>query len=224
MKTGLLLLLATASAANWIPFDAFRFQPADEAERDPALYEIRQRAVRAAETRDLKTLLPLLSDRISSSLRKGAPSGRDEFVRVWHLDRNSRASALWDKLRDTLRLGGAFVDGEFRAPYVLARWPARFPQLDFFAVVAKSTGLHSAASEGSRVLETLGQEIVGRYDEAATRPGWLSVRAASGTTGFVRAGDVRSPADYRAVFLREKNGWRLALFASGDEETHARPE
>jgi len=123
-----------------------------------------------------------------------------------------------------LRLGGTFEEGQFAAPYVFSRWPARFPHLDFYAVTARSALVYKSASENSGVLETLRQEIVGRFDEMPNPPGWRAVRTPSGITGFVRAEDTRSPLGWRAIFGREQGSWKLKLFAAGDWEAHERFE
>jgi hypothetical protein len=221
-----LVLSSPAPAqARWVPFETFRFQPVDEAGRNPVFLAFRDQLARAVETRDTHGLLDLVSDEIQMSIRDKAKRGKSAFIAEWGLvGAHAHESPLWDKLRETLKLGGAFEEGEFRAPYVWARWPSRFPHLDFFAVLSKSAAVHAKAEESSRTLETLTQEIVGRFDELPNPPGWKAVRAPDGVTGYVRAEDVRSPVDFRALFRREKSGWRLALFAAGDWEAHERFE
>jgi hypothetical protein len=42
------------------------------------------------------------------------------------------------------------------------------------------------------------------------------VRLGDGRTGFVAAGYVRSPVDYRAIFRRRGGQWQLLTFIAGD--------
>jgi len=219
------LLLAPAASARWIPFDAFRFQPVDEAERDGDFHGFRVKLSRVVEERDEKSLPAFLSEGVLSSLTEKSKRGKAAFLHEWRLDNNrARESELWDALRDTLRLGGSFEDGDFLAPYVYSRWPERFPHLDYYAVTTKTAAVHKEANENSRVIETLRQEIVGRFDELPNPKGWRAVRTSTGLTGYVRAEDTRSPLGWRAVFRKEKGEWKLRLFASGDWEAHERLE
>jgi hypothetical protein len=48
------------------------------------------------------------------------------------------------------------------------------------------------------------------------REGWRAVRLPGDRPGYVRAGDVRSPIDYRAGFVRGLEGWRMTFFIAGD--------
>ena len=221
----LCLLFAPEAPARWIPFEAFRFQPVDEAERRPDFEAYRTKLIRVLNARDVPALKALTAENVATSLVGKSPKGWDAFAREWKLEgKEPRQSALWDRLRDTLRLGGSFEGTEFLAPYVFSRWPARFPHLDFYAVTVKKAPVRRKPAENAQVLETLTQEIVGRFDDLPNPPGWRAVRTASGNTGYMSAEDTRSPLDYRAVFRKIQGEWKLALFASGDWEAHERLE
>ena len=225
MLAFLLLLFAPAASGRWIPFDAFRFQSVDEAERDTSFYQYRLKLLTAVDQRDVKALLARVSDTVALSVLDKAKNGKAAFVKKWHLDNGRpRESDLWDSLRDVLRAGGAFDGHYFNAPYVFARWPERFPHLDFYAVTARKAPVYKTASEDSRVLETLRQEIVGRFDDLPNPAEWRAVRTSSGVTGYMRADDTRSPLSWRAVFHKEAAEWKLKLFAAGDWEAHERLE
>jgi hypothetical protein len=221
----LLALLGFAPAeAAWLKFDAFRLQFVDEGERDTSFKEFRYKLSRALETRDLGALKGMVAPTISNELGKSGTLA--EFLKTWKLEdpASQRDSEIWNKLRDAVRLGGSFDGGEFRAPYVFSRWPQRYPPFDFYAVLAKNTPVHQKPQSDSRVLETLTQEIVGRFDALPNGPGWRAVRTPSGTTGYVADSLTRSPLDYRAIFRKLKGEWKLVEFASGDWEAHERLE
>jgi hypothetical protein len=221
----LLLLLAPPAQARWIPYDAFRFQSVDEAEREPSFYHFRLRLITAIEQKDVKALLNFVSESVAMSVLDKSKIGKPAFIKEWHLDNGRpRDSAVWEDLREVLRNGGGFNGHDFEAPYVFGRWPERFPHLDFYAVTARKAPVYKTASEDSRVLETLHQEIVGRFDELPNPIGWRAVRTASGVTGYMRADDLRSPLGWRALFQKENGEWKLKLFGSGDWEAHERLE
>jgi hypothetical protein len=225
MLAFLLLLLAPPAQGRWIPYDAFRFQSVDEAERDTSFYQFRLKLLTAVEQRDVTALLARVSDSVAMSVLDKSKVGKAAFIKEWRLDNGRpRDSDLWENLREVLRNGGAFDGHDFDAPYVFGRWPDRFPHLDFYAVTARKAPVYKTASEDSRVLETLRQEIVGRFDELPNPGGWRAVRTASGVTGYMRAEDLRSPLSWRAVFHKEGGEWKLKLFASGDWEAHERLE
>ena len=45
---------------------------------------------------------------------------------------------------------------------------------------------------------------------------WLKVETLGGKKGFVGAEFVRSPIDYRAIFVKEKGKWKMSTFVAGD--------
>jgi hypothetical protein len=199
---------ATVSLQAKDRFDVFRLQFIDEAERDPSFLEFRKKFLDMVGLRNPRSLLALVDEKISRS-----------FARKWNLDGDSdsaRESQVWEKLRDTLNLGGSFLDGVFVAPFVFANWPTRYAQLDYLAVISRKAVLREKALESSRALETLSMEIVGRYDELPDPPGWRAVRTAKGNVGFLKNEECRSPTDYRARFTRIKGAWKLTSFSAGD--------
>ena len=52
-------------------------------------------------------------------------------------------------------------------------------------------------------------------DLARTPEGWVRVKADAGA-GYVKQAEVRSPLDYRAVFQKTGEGWKLIAFVAGD--------
>jgi len=189
-------------------FDVFRLQFIDEAERDPTFLEFRKKFLDMVGLRSSRALLTLVDEKIARS-----------FAKKWELDAEAQVakeSQVWEKLRETLALGGTFENGVFVAPFVFSRWPQRFPQFDYLAVVSKKAVLKEKPQLSSRAVENLSMEIVGRYDELPDPPGWKAVRTARGKVGFLRNEDCRSPTDYRARFTKINGIWKLSSFTAGD--------
>jgi len=204
----LYLLVSPGSTHAKDRFDTFRLQFIDAAERDPSFLEYRKKFLDMVGLRNTRALLTLVDEKFSRS-----------FAKKWNLDDEpdtARESAVWEKLRETLALGGSFENGVFIAPFVFANWPTRYPQLEYLAVISKKAVLHEKPLESSKAIENLSMEIVGRYDELPDPPGWRAVRTARGNLGFLRNEDCRSPTDYRARFTKINGAWKLTSFSAGD--------
>lgn len=204
----LLIFLLAQPALAKERFDVFRIQFIDAAERDASFLEFRKKFLDMVGLRNTRALLTLVD-----------PKFVPNFSKKWDLDGEpeaSRESPVWEKLRETLALGGSFDNGVFIAPFVFANWPHRYPQLEYLAVITKKAILREKPLESSKAVETLSMEIVGRYDELPDPPGWRAVRTAKGNVGFLRNEDCRSPTDYRARFTKINGAWKLTSFSAGD--------
>ncbi len=209
---GLVLALPSSSQARE-KFDTFRLQFVDEADRDPEFLAFRKTFLDAVGHKDPKELLSMVDEKL-----------RRSFAKRWELDGEApRESKVWESLRETLALGGSFEKGVFVAPYVFSRWPQRYPQLDFLAVTVKKSVMRDRPSERSRALATLSFEIVGRYDRLPDPLLWRAVRLPNGKTGFMKASETRSPADYRARFTKIQGRWKLTSYTAGDINRDERP-
>ncbi len=203
-----LLLCTPLAAFAKGGFDVFRLQYIDEAERDPTFLEFRKKFLDMVGLRSSRALLTLVDEKLARS-----------FAKKWELDADpqvAKESPVWEKLRETLALGGTFENGVFVSPFVFSRWPQRYPQLDYLAVVSKKAVLKEKPQDSSKAVENLSMEIVGRYDELPDPPGWKAVRTARGKVGFLRNEDCRAPTDYRARFTKINGVWKLTSFTAGD--------
>ena len=198
--------------------------PVDEAVRDPGFFAFRARLQRAIAARDTTALLAVLDPSIKLSF--GDDGGPERFREMW-LEPNPRRRGpdVWTRLAEVLALGGRFWnDSSFVAPYTFNPFGSGPPTEGydaFAALIALRDGVPVLA-EARAGADTLAVASFGiltldwREDGEHYDEGWRAVRLPGDRPGYVRAGDVRSPIDYRAGFVRGLEGWRMTFFIAGD--------
>jgi len=206
MKT-LAALLALALAAA--PAAAQTLPPRDECAADADFTRFRAELLDIAARHDGRRLLAIVAEDISFSF--GGEAGRADFAREWGLA-TPETSGLWPVLANALVLG-CTRDGEERAaPYFFQRMPEG---LDPFTSGVARAGARlyrerSNEGEGAVISWAVLAEVTIESD------GWGRVRLADGRTGYIEAGSVISPIDYRAIFGRRAGQWRMVAFIAGD--------
>jgi hypothetical protein len=195
-----------------------KLYPSDEAPRDPALFLARARLLQAVAERDTTALLAAIAQNIKNSF--GGDAGIEDFRERWQLQ--SPDSPLWSTLGRVLSLGGGFFsENTYIAPYVFSEFPKSLDGFEHLAVVGRGVRAHEDPDIESRVVATLSFDVVARdrsRPEAKDSTGrtWVPVRLRGTSRGYVAAGYLRSPIDYRAGLIREAGQWRLAFFVAGD--------
>lgn len=179
---------------------------------DPSFQAFLGELDRAIAGKDSGWLLAIVAEDIDVDFGGGA--GRAWFAETWALDR-PETSRLWAELAAIRRLGCA-SDGE--GGYWL---PSMFRSDAFDDVFAAAVAIrpgatvHTAPDPESEVIATLDWDVLS-VDIWNYEAPWQQVRLADGRTGFVRSTDIRSPIDYRALFVPHAEGWRLQVFIAGD--------
>jgi hypothetical protein len=167
----------------------------------------------AIERRDSAALLAMLDPDIKASF--GGDDGVERFSEMWRLD--SPDSRLWETLSTVLALGGTFTEPDtFTAPYAFATWPDEIDAFENTAIVGRDVRVRAGPSLESAPLTSLSYAIVALAERNADTDAWVAVRLADGRAGFVSRRYVRSPLDYRAIFQKAGDGWRLRAFVAGD--------
>ena len=85
-------------------------------------------------------------------------------------------------------------------------------------VVEDEEAEDAAAGDDAEVIALLSFGVVRsewRHDEPIPE-GWTAVRLEDGTLAYARAGELRSPIDYRAIFMRRGGRWWMSTFIAGD--------
>ncbi len=207
------LLVTTAQGEAKAP--AEKLLPVDEAAKDASFKAFRDKLLDAIDRRDRAFILSIVAADFVSC--EGCEGGND-FQEVWQLD--DPTSELWDTLGTLLRLGGTFEkDGSFTAPYVFSRFPQGLDDnFDYVVAVREAVELREAPQPDAAVLERLSYNIL-RVDDPslfedklqhqAADSDWMHVQSLAGRHGYVKARDVRSPADFHASFVKRQGRWVL---------------
>jgi hypothetical protein len=129
------------------------------------------------------------------------------------------ATEVWGELGTVLALGGRFEgDSTFVAPYTFTDSPDEVDPFEALIALGDAVPFRAAPDPDADVVATLSFGVVRReWDRERTLPeGWTAVRLENGTLAYARSSSVRSPIDYRAIFMRGDGGWRMTVFIAGD--------
>lgn len=191
--------------------------PVDASRNDPQLAGMLRVLVAAAEARDFSPFEKVLSPQAVANY--GGDEGVDGFKRGYHIEDPN--SPFWDAFAEAVKLGGVFLqDDLYTTPYTSGDLPeSADPYLTLVAIGPK-TLLYGAPSDSAPVVadvthQLLEQADIEADDLARTPEGWVRVKADAGE-GYVKQAEVRSPLDYRAVFQKTGEGWKLIAFVAGD--------
>lgn len=193
--------------------------PRDETEHDLSFMEYKLRLYKAIETKELSTLLPLISPTVHVSF--GGETGHKALISMWKLDNQSTKSSFWSKLEGILKMGAVRqrLDGEpiFVAPYTFPDFPGADDGRALI-VTGHSVRLRKTPATNGNVMETLDYDVVHIADSFSYHPDqeWVKIISPKGTEGYVHSSMLRSPLDYRAGFKKIDGEWKMIFFVSGD--------
>jgi len=195
-------------------------RPVDEGTKDKSFSTFRAKLIEAVKKRDKKYLLSVLDPNIKNNF--GGDGGIEDFEEMWEID--SSKSKLWDELRVVLSNGGGFQDkNTFAAPYSFVFFPADLDAFEQQMIFGNNVNLRAKPDLSAKVISQLSYNIVKVDFENSVSDGkpeptysWLKVETLGGKKGFVGAEFVRSPIDYRAIFVKEKGKWKISAFVAGD--------
>lgn len=196
----MLPLIPTEAKAATLP-------PHDECTGDADFAAFRTKLFDAVARKDSATLLELSAENIR--LGFGDNDGKANFREELGKD------ATWAELGRLARLGCA-VDGDRRAiPYMFLRMDGR-DAFDTFVAAGSGIALRKAPHRGGSLVARLNWEILTLVPDSENTGQWLRLRTDNGRIGYVRRDLLRSPVDYRAIFEKSFNGWRMSAFLAGD--------
>ena len=201
------LVFAQASFAQVI------LRPVDQAASQPDFFTFRAHVQTAIARRDASAVLTIVHKEIKNSF--GGDDGIEGFKQKWKLE--SENSDLWKELGTVLSLGGSFDRaGRFVAPYIFSRWPAKVDSFENVAIIGANVRVREAPRNDSATVGSLSFVVVPLSREQKAHEDWTAIRQPNGKTGYVLSQYARSPVDYRAIFGRIDNQWRLTVFLAGD--------
>lgn len=202
-------LLAVAPAAS----AQLSLQPADEAASQPEFFTFRAHLQAAIARRDASAVLAVLHKNIRNSF--GDDGGIEKFREKWKPE--ERDSALWKELGTVLALGGTFEgEAQFVAPYVYSRWPEQVDAFENVAIVGANVRVREAPRYDAATVGVLSFAVVPLLQSRKGHEGWTAIRLPDGRAGYVLSQYARSPIDYRGIFQRIDNRWKLTAFVAGD--------
>jgi hypothetical protein len=193
-----------------------RLPPVDQCAADRSFADFRRRLTAAIDRQSAAYILRIAVDDIEYSF--GEAPGRAGFAALWELD-SPATSRLWRELGAALRLGCARDrDGALWAPSM--SMPSGDEAAEDFGakVVATTPGaiLRAAASDDGAAVARLEWDVLTLRPDDDGESAWLAASLADGRRGYVRRSEVRSPADFRAVFEKRDGRWRMTAFVAGD--------
>lgn len=216
---GLLLLLLGVSINVSAQKERY-VRPVDEGKKDKTFNTFRAKLIEAVKKRDKKYLLGVLDPNIKASF--GGDGGIEDFKKMWEIDGSK--SKLWNELQIALSNGGTFSDKKtFVAPYSFSSFPDDLDAFEHQVIFGNNVNLRAKPDLSAKVISQLSYNIVKVDYENSVSDGkqeptysWLKVETLGGKKGFVSAKFVRSPIDYRAIFVKEKGKWKMSAFVAGD--------
>jgi hypothetical protein len=221
MRTRLAQAIAVAALCGIAQAQEMRFAPIDDNAANMQWLQYKKQLLQALEERNRKAVLAAIDPNVDNGPEQ--KRGIAEFRRRW--DFHDDKSPVWDELRKSVELGGAYVKDEkgatrFCAPYVAAKWPTTLDPFAFGAITSADALVKSEPSSEARTLTTLEHDVVRVEDwEVPDKvPGypqkWTRIRVRSGS-GYVPEQQIRSPIEHMACFAQQGGNWRLISFTAG---------
>ena len=201
-----LLMMAAAQGAP------ARLPPVDQCSRDPGFKAFHSSLKSAVAKRDGDAFLKLLAPDVLVNF--GGENGRAAFAKQWEV--KSRTSLLWAQMDTVLRLGCARVDSARVMPSLAGQFDGD-NDVDVFelsVVTVPGARLRKSHDIDGTTIAMLAWDVVRPI--ANEGDAWTKVRLNDGREGWLRADELRSPLDYRAVAEKRKGRWMITAFVAGD--------
>jgi hypothetical protein len=198
-------------------------RPVDEAKKDASFLAFRAKLISVVKKQDVKYILSIVDKNIQNGF--GGDNGIDEFIQWWKI--RSPGSKFWSEFLPVITNGGRLSKEEkdtiFSAPYNSTEFPGDLDAFEHQIIFGNNVNLRTKPDLKSEAVARLSYNIVKvDYQNSVAdvkKEGeylWLKVETLGGKKGFVNAKFVRSPIDYRAVFVKKGRSWKLTAFVSGD--------
>jgi len=197
-----------------------RVRPFDDGPKDASFLKFRNELKAIIAAKDEAALMKIVDPKIQNGF--GGEDGSAKFRSGWKL--GDPKSEVWRALSLTIELGGNFDNKTtFSAPYPYSAFPSDVDGFTTVVVTAEGAVMREQPKPDARVVRTLDHDILmyaaqplGKLQHEATEADWLELKDAKGKHGFVRALDVRSPIDFRAIFEKKRGKWLMTAFLAGD--------
>ena len=211
------LLAIAASVLIAMPLQAAlprKLPPVEKCGGDPSFDAFRSELRRVVARRDPQAFLRLLAPDVTVNF--GGDSGRKSFADQWEINSPAK-TGLWRELAAILHLGCARIEQARVMPSLHAEFSAENDQdpFEMMIVVSPKAQLRTSRQSGSRVVTTLGWDVV-KAIQAPDDSDKIKVRLADGREGWLKRTELRSPLDYRLVMEKRRGKWMITAFVAGD--------
>jgi hypothetical protein len=187
----------------------------DEAGADSKLLAVRASfidLVASGSVVKMKTLEPLVDENVQ--LGFDGSKGRNEFFSLL------KSEKVKDAFLTTLRLGGHFqnLDGQrfFIAPFSFTeRTGVKYTE-HYVVALQRPLPVYVEGRFGAKVRTHVGCGPIPLDPEERIHGREFIPVVIGGSEGFVHRSTVRSPLDYRVMFVKTVGGWKLYLFLAGN--------
>ncbi len=207
-------------------YELGKLNPVDEAQKDTIFFVFRETLRQKIQEKDIFYLLDIIDPSIKSG--HGDEGGLQTFTSVWGLEseESTQESRLWGILDEVLARGGAFSNKQktFVANYVAATFPdEKYDPIAHAVVVGQGVRMRSAPSLNSEVNGRCSYDIVKVLDRSGptqtiggeTYP-WVQIEKTDGAMGYIFGKYIVAPIDFRAVFQKNNNQWKMTALTAGD--------
>jgi len=191
-----------------------RLPPVERCGGDAEFSAVRQKLDQAVAKQDFEGLLSLMSDDVRVTF--GGRYGRESFRQYWA--QSKEHGELWSEFRKALRLGCATaVDGQGKEYRAIPAMFVTGDDLDGFSTWVGLPGAVMRARKNARAAATMRLPVWTVLDEVDHDGGaWIEARTPKGHHGFVSTAQARSIIDYRIVFGKRDERWKITAFVAGD--------
>ncbi len=190
-----------------------KLPPVDQCSKDATFAAFRARLEHAAQLKDRKALLVLLSPHVLVNF--GGASGPAAFAQSWDLSPD--ASEFWNLLRTMLRMGCARDKGARIIPSLSIQLEPYFEEeIDLSSKRLAFPGARvSKEPAGHRnAFATLSWDFVDAVETRADMQ--TKVKLADGREGWIADDELYEPVGYRMVVEKLRGKWMITAFVAGD--------
>ena len=218
--TGAVAIPAAASAddttAAWldmqvVPRQQGRYAPRDECGNLSGAREFRLRLADAVRKRDADTIAAMAVE----DIRLGF-GGQDSRKRFLQQLKASDGKAMGE-LEQLLQLGCAAADGGgLTIPSYFAQDFGDTDSYSAMLVTGVDVPLRTRAEANAPVIEGVSWDVATLVGGLRPDAAFQQVKTASGRTGFVETGKLRSLLDYRLLAVKQGDDWKITALLAGD--------
>lgn len=191
--------------------------PVDQGPQDALFVAYRNNLLRALKNQDVMGIKARIADDVVYSV--GDPDAKGEAKMFSSFRKQGGLAHLYAELEAVLKLGGHFTQSGFWAPYTYQGWPEDLDPFENAYGVVPRAKLYDLS--GKRVVGTLENfgliKVYSGPFAGELKAGWrLYIDPKSGQTVAAPNKEIRTNADYRALFEKRNGVYQLTFFASGD--------